>query len=325
MSLKAEILLKKYRDTVSLATVPRPHQSISLGPLSVNLMFGRTDGIISGRIVQIIGKPQHGKTTLALDILAQYLNQHPERYAMYLDFERTFDDSYAHSCGIPLERLYVVRADYAEIGLQILEESIAGDLIQLAVLDSVPFALPKDEVDKDFSDRPKMASSATIITRFCQRVVPLLDNKDTTLVLINQYRKNFSTMSREEEIPFGGMALQYASSVIIKTALVKTEEDRITVQATVRKSKVSGPFKKTEFYINFGRGIDHNTDVLALAEELDIVVKKGSWYKYGEMSVQGAASAVEIFPMDEIKNAVLENITSIPKREDEDDDGLESA
>lgn len=306
-NIGVDYLLKKHSDIIAYASTPRPHQFISMGPLSVNLLLGNPLGIEAGRLVQITGKPSHGKTTLAYDMCAQYLTAHPTEYAMFLDFERTFDMAYAAACGVPVDRLLVVRANYAEEGIHILEEALRKDAVRFAVFDSVPAAMPKDELEKDFTDRPKMASSATVVTRFCQRVTGLLENKNAIVVLVNQMRKNFSTLSREEELPFGGVALQYFSSLIINVYRVKREEDRIHVQATIAKSKVSRPQGKVEFHIVFGRGIDHAVDILTLAEERDIIRKSGAWFAYKDHKAQGLENAALTFPIDEIRLAVLEH------------------
>lgn len=304
--MSIELLLKKYKDVVATASTARDHQRISMGPLSVNLLLGHPEGVQAGRIVQVTGKPSHGKTTLVLDQCAQYLQARPDQFAMFVDFERTFDSVYAAACGVPLDRLIVVRADFAEQGIQILEEAIDKDYIKLAIFDSVPAAMPRDEFDKTFIDRQKMASSAGIVTRFCQRVVGLLDNKDAMVVFVNQMRKNFSTMSPEEEIPFGGLALQYASSAIIHVQRIKQEEDRARIRAVIKKSKISNPLGKAEFDIVYGHGIDHGGDILTLAEELGIVVKSGSWYSYGDLKAQGSEKAASLFPLDEIRQRVVE-------------------
>lgn len=309
MASAIETLLKKYQDYAQLASEVREKPLLSFGPLSLNLLLGSPDGIPSGRIVQITGKPSHGKTTLALDIVRQFLLRHPDELALYVDFERTLDSVYAEACGVPLNRMVAIRADYAEQGIEIVEEFVNNG-VRLVVIDSVPAALPKDELDKDFTDRPKMASSAAIITRMCQRNIGLIDNKNATLVLINQMRKNFSTMSREEEIPFGGMALQYASSVIVHVQKVETKEDTISVRATVKKSKVARPAGKADFVVRYGKGIDHALDVLRLGVEYDVVDKSGAWFKYTDDNGmlhrgQGEENAAKTLPMHEIAQKVV--------------------
>jgi recombination protein RecA len=305
-----ETLLKKYRDIISVASTPHEHQRVSMGPLSLNLLLGHPDGIEAGRIVQVTGKPSHGKTTLVLDMCAQYLNTHPDQSALFLDFERTFDGPYAAACGVPVDRLLVLKANYAEEGLRILEEAIEQGIIQFAVVDSVPAALPKDELDKDFGDRQKMAGSAGIITRFCQRSVGLLDNKSATVVLVNQMRKNFSLMSHEDEIPFGGLALQYASSVIINVYRKKAEDGLIQIEATIKKSKVSAPLGRAIFTLRYGSGIDHALDVVDVAVDHDLVEKNGAWYTYKDKKVQGTERASREFPISEIRERIIKEVAN---------------
>lgn len=300
-------LLKKFKEFVALGTVKREHQYVSLGPLSLNLAAGDARGVKAGRLIQIFGKESSGKSTLSLDIIAQYQREHPESPVLFVDFERSFDADYALACGVNLESVLVAKPDTLERGFNIIYSCLEQD-IKLIVIDSIAAGLPKSEDEKDAEDNTKMASSAGPITRFVNKVIPMLDDQDALLVVLNQLRANFNTMSPEKEIPFGGMALQFHSALKLHTTKVKTEGTRQTTQVVVKKNKTANPQGRTEFFITYGEGVDHKADILTQAENCGIVIRKGAWYSYGDLKAQGMEGAKETFPIDEIKARLLNGI-----------------
>lgn len=305
--MSIEKLLKKYQDFVQTGDVERPKSWFSLGPLSVNLAVGDARGIQSGRIVQIVGKQSSGKTTLALEIAKQY-QQTTGQPVLYVDFERAYDQNYARDIGVNLIDLIMVRPDTTEIGLNIVEDAIKDAGIRLVIIDSIAAAMPSTELQKDYDDAQKMAGNATIITRFCNRIVPILDNHDTLLVVLNQNRKNFSTLSKEDEIPFGGTALQYATSVTLQTARIETKEDFQTTQVIVKKNRTGAPQGRAQFRINYGRGINHKLDIFELALSKGWIEKSGAWFTYNQYKGQGKENAAEAFPTDELRQRLLEAV-----------------
>jgi len=306
-------LLKKYQQFISTADQEREKTYFSLGPLSINLAVGNLAGVPSGRIVQIAGKSSSGKSTLALAIIAEYLRKNPLAYAMYVDFERTFDQRYSKACGVILERLYVVRPDTTEQGFNIIEDAIKSGDIKLVIIDSVAAAKPSSEDDKSYDQSPKMASNAGLLTRFCNRIVPLIDNNDALIVMINQMRKNFNPMSREDEVPWGGLALLYQTSVLIQMQRIKTEDTKIEVRALVKKNKIGAPQVRAEYTLEYGQGINFDIDVLNLALDKGIIEKRGSWFNYGTIKAQGELNAIRLFPIDEIKAKVVDMYMSSEK------------
>lgn len=301
-------IIKKYKDVIN---AKQERDFISLGPLSVNLSVGNIKGIPSGRIVQIVGRESSGKTTLALDIVAQYQKQFSDRFVVWVDYERSWDENYAKACGVDIDRVYRLTPDDAEEGYSIVLESIKSGGIKLVVVDSIPTSIPSAETTKSLTDNAKMAGSASIITRFCQHVVPILDNYNATLIAINQYRKNFSTLSPIEEVPFGGMALQYATSVMIALARTKTEADKQRVQSIIKKNKTAKPQARAEFSIEYGQGINHAACAIEMAKELGIVELRGSWYVYRETRAQGLNGAIGAFDMD---NLIADVVAMINER-----------
>ncbi len=301
-------ILERYKDVIRVASEDRPRSWISLGPLSLNLAVGNPKGVKAGRIVQIVGKFSSGKSTLALDIIAQYQRQY-EAPAIYVDFERSFDSDYAGKMGVDVDRLHIVTADSTEDGFNIIEALVKTGEIRLVVVDSIAAAKSSTENDKDYDDNMKMASSAGAITRFCNRIVPLLDNYDTLLVVLNQLRANFSTLSPEKEIPFGSKSLQHAVSITIQTVALHTTDQETEVQATIKKNKVGAPRRVAKYFIRYGHGIDHARDIIDLGVEQGIVEKNKGWMTYEGRKANGIANARAEFPIDEIKERILNGRT----------------
>lgn len=298
-------LLKKYEDAVALGSTERTKTCFSLGPLSLNLAVGDVDGIKSGRVVQIVGKYSSGKSTLALDIIAQHQRQ-SGLPVIYVDFERAYDPVYAKAIGVNTDLLHIVRADSTEDGLTIAENFIKTGEIKLVVIDSIAAAKPSSENDKDYNDPARMGGNSGIISRFVNRIVPLIDNNDVLLVLLNQLRANFNTLSHEKEVPYGAKSLHYATSVMIQTTNIKNTEDETEIQAVIKKNRVGAPRHVTRFFIKYGQGIDHAQDVIQLAIDRGLVSKSGSWFAYRDTKVQGMEKAVAEFPVDEIRTSIVE-------------------
>lgn len=305
MSLERyESLRKKYRDVVAEASRARPKTMFSIGPLSLNLAIGNPHGVPAGRFIQLFGMPSVGKSTVALDIVRQWQDRAAENDALYVDFERGFDMQYAANTGVDLDRLIMVRADTTEQGMNVIEAAVREG-IKLVVVDSIAAGMPSTELEKGYDDNPKMASNAGLWTRFVNRMIPLIDNNDTLIVLLNQMRKNFSMMSREENIPYGGVALKHASSLDIALSRIKQEDTRITVQALAKKNKVGNPLRRAEFFIEYGRGIRHDLDILTLALDAGIVSRSGAWYSYDGQRAQGLEGAASTFDIGTLRSAVL--------------------
>jgi len=314
MTAKHEALFKKYRRYLDTADKSYPKTVYTLGPLTLNYAVGTYGGLKGGHFVQIFGKSSSGKSTLVLDGIRQWQERDRENYAMYVNMERSFDKDYAAALGIDLQRLYLVNADYTEQALDIVEAALDGG-IKFIVVDSVAAGMPKSEHDKNNDDNAKMASNALIWTRFCNRNVARVDNADALLLMVNQMRKNFSMMSREEEIPAGGMALGFYANVNIALSKIKTEDDRIAIRAVIKKNRQGVPARVAEYDIIYGKGIDHKGNILTSAINFGIIEKSGSWYRYGEYRAQGLDNAAQIFPVEELRELVLHELKGSPVQE----------
>ena len=280
---------------------------------SVNVALGDLRGIQGGSIVQLLAEPGHGKTTLALDFIAQAQKSGKLKEvdikigkstltvnAVFVDLERTFDPEYAKKIGVDTSKLAVYKPDFAEKALPALEQLLSEGL-QLVVFDSVPAMITKDEFEKDVDEPARMAGSANILSRWLIRLLGLVDNSDALFIFINQYRANLSPMARSEKKPFGPRALRYFSKIILELVKIKTEETRSIIQLTVSKNKQAAEGMKVEYTMIKGQGVSANHDIMDLAIEQGIVKKSGSWFEYSGTKTQGADSAIHTFPMDEIR------------------------
>jgi recombination protein RecA len=301
---------------MSMAGTERKHLWFPSSIPSVNYALGDMRGIQGGSIIMLIAEPGHGKTTMALDFVAQaqqkgMLNEVDVKAdkdmrrvnAVFVDLERTFDAEYAARIGVDVNKLAVYKPDYAEKALPVLEHLLEQGL-QLVVFDSVPAMITKDEFDKDVDEPARMAGSANLMSRWLIRLLGLVDNSDALFIFINQYRANISPMARSEKKPYGTRALRYFSKIILELVKIKNEEDRSTIQMTVSKNKQAPEGQKVEYLMRKGQGMSSAHDVFACAVDAGIIRKNGSWFEYDGHKAQGADSAIAQFPMAEIRMKV---------------------
>lgn len=302
-----------------MGTFSREHTYFPSSMPSVNRALGNMKGIQGGSIVQLLAEPGHGKTTMALDFIAQAQKSgvrsitikmgkiEQEINAVFVDLERTFDPDYAQRIGVDLSKLAVYKPDFAEKALPTLEHLLEQGL-QLVVFDSVPAMITKDEFEKDVDEPARMAGSANILSRWLIRLIGLVDNSDALFIFINQYRANLSPMARSEKKPFGPRALRYFCKIILELVRIKSEDDRSTIQLTVSKNKQAPEGMKVDYLMLKGKGCSQAHDIFYLAVEMGIVTKSGSWYEYKGQKSQGIDSAIATFPMDEIKAKVEQEL-----------------
>lgn len=301
---------------MSMAGTEREHLWFPSSLPSVNYALGDMRGIQGGSIVMLLAEPGHGKTTMALDFIAQAQQKGELKEievkidkgtriinALFVDLERTFDAEYASRIGVDVNKLAVYKPNYAEQALPVIEHLLEQGL-QLVVFDSVPAMITKDEFDKDVDEPARMAGSANLLARWLVRLLGLVDNADALFVFINQYRANISPMARSEKKPYGTRALRYFSKIILELVKIKNEDDRSTIQMTVSKNKQAPEGQKVEYLMRKGQGVSAMHDVFACAVDAGLIRKNGSWFEYEGHKAQGADSAIAQFPMAEIRMKV---------------------
>lgn len=289
-------------DFIMFASQPRERFYIPFSLPSLNRLIGNKDGLMSGRILELVGSESTGKSTLALDLIKNA--QRLEKRCLYVDIERTFHAPYAQACGVNIDTLQVAYPDTAENTLTLVERCAAA--YDLIILDSIPTLLPKDELEKDYNDSAKMAAAAGLLTRFFKRVIPLFDTHNVLFVSVNQYRANISTMARVDKKPYGPHQLRHALTWRIELARGVREENRVPIIAKCTKNKLGPEQQVCEYSLVYGEGLDVARDILNLAIEYELIKKAGAWYTYGELRAQGLDKASTVFPLEELWKKLYE-------------------
>lgn len=266
---------------------------ISTGTLSLDIATG-VGGVPRGRITEIYGPESSGKTTLALQVIAEAQKQGGA--AAFIDAEHAMDVSYAERLGVNVDDLLVSQPDYGEQALEIAEILIRSGAVDVIVIDSVAALVPKAEIDGNIGDA-HVGLQARLMSQTMRKLTGILKRTNTAIIFINQIRMKIGVMFGNPETTTGGNALKFYSSLRIdirKIGAIKDGQEVIGNRTRVKivKNKMAPPFKVAEFDIVFGEGASREGDMLDLAVEQNIVDKSGAWYSYGgERIGQGRENA----------------------------------
>ena len=270
-----------------------PIAVIPTGAISFDAALG-VGGFPRGRVVEIFGPESSGKTTIALQVVAQA--QKTGGMAAFVDAEHALDPGYAKKLGVDVDNLLVSQPDYGEQALEITEALVRSGAIDVLVVDSVAALVPKAELDGEMGDS-HMGLQARLMSQALRKLTGTVSKSRTCLIFINQIREKIGVMFGNPETTTGGRALKFYSSVrvdIRRIAAIK-EGDVVTGSRTkvkVVKNKVAAPFREAEFDIMYGEGISREGDLLDLAVNNNLLEKSGAWYSYkGERIGQGRANA----------------------------------
>jgi recombination protein RecA len=270
-----------------------PIEAISTGAISIDYALG-IGGLPRGRVTEIYGPESSGKTTLALQVIAEA--QRAGGMAAFVDAEHALDAQYAQKLGVDLENLLVSQPDHGEQALEIVEVLVRSNSVDVVVVDSVAALVPKAEIDGEMGEA-QMGLQARLMSQALRKLTGIVAKSKTTLIFINQLREKIGVMFGNPETTTGGRALKFYASVRIDIRRIASIKDGDQVvggrtRVKVVKNKVAPPFREAEFDVMYGEGISREGDLLDLAVEKRIVEKSGAWFAYaGDRLGQGRENA----------------------------------
>jgi len=266
---------------------------ISSGSISVDAALG-VGGFPRGRVIEIFGPEASGKTTLALQIIAQA--QAAGGAAAFVDAEHALDPAYARNLGVDVDSLLVSQPDYGEQALEITSALISSGVIDVVVVDSVAALVPKAELEGEMGDS-FMGLHARLMSQALRKITGAVARANACMVFINQVREKIGVVFGNPETTTGGRALKFYSSVRVEVRRIAALKDGETVvgnrtKIKIVKNKVAAPFRDAEVDIIYGEGISKEGDLLDLGSAQAVVEKSGAWFSFGgERLGQGRENA----------------------------------
>ena len=268
-------------------------EAISTGSLSLDLALG-IGGLPKGRVVEIYGPESSGKTTLALQVIAE--SQKTGGICGFIDAEHALDPVYAKKLGVKTEELLISQPDTGEQALEIADTLIKSGSISVLVIDSVAALTPRAELEGEMGDH-HVGLQSRLMSQALRKLTSSIANTNTMVIFINQIRMKIGVMFGNPETTSGGNALKFYSSVrmdIRRIGAIKDKEQIVgnSTRVKVVKNKVSPPFKVVEFDLMYGKGISKVGELIDLGSKANVVEKAGAWYAYkGEKIGQGRENA----------------------------------
>lgn len=282
---------------------------IPTGAINLDIALG-IGGLPRGRVVELYGPESSGKTTLALEIVAQA--QKLGGIAAFIDAEHALDVHYAKNLGVDTDNLLLSQPDSGEQALEICESLVRSNAVDIVVVDSVAALVPRAEIEGEMGDS-HVGLLARLMSQALRKLTPAVSKSNTTVLFLNQVRQKIGVIYGNPEVTTGGIALKFYSTVrmeIRRGEPIKEGNELIGNRTKVKvvKNKVAPPFKKVEFDIMYGTGISKEGALLDAAHELNIVDRAGAWYSFGEEKLgQGRENSKKFLQEnDDIRQEITE-------------------
>ena len=270
--------------------------AISTGSLSIDYCLG-VGGLPRGRIIEIYGPESSGKTTLALQAIAEC--QKSGGKTAFIDAEHAIDPRYAKALGVDVDELILSQPDSGEQALEIAEVLIKSGAIDLIVIDSVAALVPQAELDGEMGDS-NIGLHARLMSKAMRKLAGAMNSNNCTTIFINQLREKVGVMFGNPEVTTGGRALKFYSTIrleVRKSEAIKDGTEIIgnKVNVKVAKNKVAPPFKTCQVEIYYGQGISHIAEIINMGVDMGIIDKSGSWFSYNGEKIGQGSEAVKAY------------------------------
>lgn len=313
-------IMKMEQDSVDLSI-----EVIPTGSLAVDLALG-INGLPKGRIVEIFGNESSGKTTLALQVIAEA--QKKGEVCVFIDAENAFDRTYAEKLGINLKDLLFTQPDNGEQALDIADTFVRSGSVGVVVVDSVAALVPKSELEGDMG-ASHVGLQARLMSQALRKITAAASRSSTLIIFINQIRMKIGIAYGNPETTTGGNALKFYASVrleVRKSSAIKNGEEVIgnITNVKVVKNKLAPPFKVAETEILYGEGFSKESEIIDLAVKYNIVNKSGSWFDYNNEKLGQGKEKVRMLLKEkpelalELENKVKEQIVASKRKKDSD-------
>lgn len=306
--------------------IARGIEAISTGSLGLDIALG-IGGLPKGRVVEIYGPESSGKTTLALQVVAQA--QKAGGTAAFVDAEHALDPIYAGKLGVDVDNLLVSQPDTGEQALEITDMLVRSSAVDVVVVDSVAALTPKAEIEGDMGDS-HMGLQARLMSQALRKLTGNIKRSNTLVIFINQIRMKIGVMFGNPETTTGGNALKFYASVrldIRRIGAIKKGDEVVGNETRVKvvKNKVAPPFKQVEFEILYGEGVSREGEIISLGVKEGLIDKAGAWYSYNGDRVGQGKENVRTYlkehpeTADEIDQAIRERLMPAVKADAEDE------
>ena len=283
---------------------------IPSGSLLIDAALG-VGGYPKGRIVEIYGPESSGKTTLALEAIAQA--QEMGGRCAFIDAEHAIDPEYAKTLGVDIDNLILSQPDYGEQALEIVDMLAKSNAFDLIVVDSVAALVPKAELEGTFEES-SVGLQARLMSKALRKLAGILSKTSCTVIFINQLREKVGVMYGNPETTTGGRALKFYATIrmeIRRGEQIKEGDKYVgnVVNVKVVKNKVAPPYLSCRVTLIFGKGINRDNELALLAVDYGIIEKSGSWFSYqGERLGQGITSVYDFFKTNPERKAEIEGL-----------------